>query len=163
MVNKLDRVVTSYEVLLPIKSHPLCSRGLPKQGDILKQLYLHYHNAYGHQLWQTGDLPWGLPNHRAAWPFKITLSCEITWQIKTVISSLSQCLCNNDLRPIKQHNPLITRSCEVSWQIKYITYPLTLGQWPANMARLRLKTSIVTTHKIVIPFNHMVLWSHLTN
>ena len=27
----------------------------------LKSLYLHYHNAYGHQTWQGNDLPQGAP------------------------------------------------------------------------------------------------------
>ena len=27
----------------------------------LKTSYLHYHNAYGHQTWQGGDLPRGTP------------------------------------------------------------------------------------------------------
>ena len=35
----------------------------------LKTLYLHYHNAYGHQIWQGGDLPWGAPIHKITWPF----------------------------------------------------------------------------------------------
>ena len=27
-------------------------------------LYLHYHNAYGHQTWQDGDLPRGASTHK---------------------------------------------------------------------------------------------------
>ena len=34
----------------------------------LKTLYLHYHNVYGHQTWQGGDLPWGALTHKATWP-----------------------------------------------------------------------------------------------
>ena len=37
--------------------------GRVKSRDNLKSLYLHYHSAYGHQTWQTGDLPWGASTH----------------------------------------------------------------------------------------------------
>ena len=51
--------------------------------DKLKPSFLHYHNAYGHQIWQDGDLPWGAPIHKVndhliMWFFKIT------WQIKNI-------------------------------------------------------------------------------
>ena len=29
----------------------------------LKTFYLCYHNLYGHQTWQSGDIPWGAPYH----------------------------------------------------------------------------------------------------
>ena len=35
----------------------------------VKTLYLHYHNVYGHQTLQGGDLPWGAPHHKSIWPF----------------------------------------------------------------------------------------------
>ena len=37
----------------------------------LQQLktYLHYHNAYGHQIWQGGDLAWGAPTHKVTRTF----------------------------------------------------------------------------------------------
>ena len=34
----------------------LWSRGLERSRANLKQLYLHYHNAYEHQTWMDGDL-----------------------------------------------------------------------------------------------------------
>ena len=39
----------------------LWSSGFARSYDKLKPLYLHYHNAHGHQTWQGGGLPWGLP------------------------------------------------------------------------------------------------------
>ena len=34
-----------------------------------KQLYLYHHRIYGHQTWEVGDLPWGVPIHRVAQSF----------------------------------------------------------------------------------------------
>ena len=31
--------------------------------------YPHYHNAYGHQPWQGGDLSLGALTHKITWPF----------------------------------------------------------------------------------------------
>ena len=33
-------------------------RGLAKSRDKLKAIHLHYHSAYGHLTWQSGDLPY---------------------------------------------------------------------------------------------------------
>ena len=35
----------------------------------MKTLYLHYHNAYGHQTGQDSDLSGGAPTHKVTWPF----------------------------------------------------------------------------------------------
>ena len=32
--------------------------------QLLKILYLHYHNAYGHQTWQGGEFSGGAPTHK---------------------------------------------------------------------------------------------------
>ena len=34
----------------------------------LKNLYIQYHNAYGDQTWQSGDLSWGVSIRKALWP-----------------------------------------------------------------------------------------------
>ena len=34
----------------------------------LKKLYIQYHNAYGDQTWQSGDLSWGVSIRKALWP-----------------------------------------------------------------------------------------------
>ena len=31
--------------------------------------YLSHYNAYGHQAWQSGYLPWVAPTHKVTWPF----------------------------------------------------------------------------------------------
>ena len=38
-------------------------------GHILKTLYLHYRNPYGHKTYQGGDILQGVPTHKIAWPF----------------------------------------------------------------------------------------------
>ena len=59
---------------LAIRSFYLQSRialescGLTGPRENLKLLYLHYHNAYGHQTWRDDDLPSGVPGHKVTWP-----------------------------------------------------------------------------------------------
>ena len=43
-----------------------------------KNLYLHFHNVYGHQTWQSGNLQWGSPTFKVMWPFDY----GVTWQMK---------------------------------------------------------------------------------
>ena len=66
----------------------LWSCGFARSHSKLKPLYLPYHNAYGHQTWQSGDYHKGPKSHNP----KVTWFCEITWQTKTIISPLPQCL-----------------------------------------------------------------------
>ena len=47
----------------------LGSRGFAGFSDKLKPLTLYYHSAYGHQIWQGGNLLWVAPTHKATWPF----------------------------------------------------------------------------------------------
>ena len=35
-----------------------------KSSTSATKIYLHYHNDYGHQTWQGGDLSWGVPTHK---------------------------------------------------------------------------------------------------
>ena len=35
----------------------------------LKKLYLHFHIAYGHQTWQSGNLSYRAANNKVTWPF----------------------------------------------------------------------------------------------
>ena len=32
--------------------------------------YIRYHNAYDHQIWLGGDLPWGASDHLITWSFE---------------------------------------------------------------------------------------------
>ena len=54
-------------VLYPSFYSTLWSRGLPKLYDKLKK-YLHYHDAYDHQIQQGCHLPWGGSTHKVTWP-----------------------------------------------------------------------------------------------
>ena len=67
--------------------------------DKQKPLYLHYRSAYGHQNWQVDNLPRWVPTCKSTWPYDpfITLSCEIMWQAKTIISPIPKCLWPPDL------------------------------------------------------------------
>ena len=56
MTTKHGKMETYYESLPPIKSRDLWSRGLARSGDKLKPLYFLYHNVYGRQTWQGGNL-----------------------------------------------------------------------------------------------------------
>ena len=80
----------------------------------------------------------------------ITWSCKITWQSKTVISSL----CLLEVLPtIKSYNALITWSCKVMWQAKTIISLLPDCLWPPNFAGWYL------TLTGFYPQSHVNLWS----
>ena len=49
---KTGRMVTYLERLLPTKSHDPSITCSSTSCDKLKPLYLHYNNAYRHQIWQ---------------------------------------------------------------------------------------------------------------
>ena len=67
MVTKLGKMMTYTKGLLPIKLlDPLLmwsceitqqTKTIISPDNKLKQLCLHYHNAYDQQTWQDGDLP----------------------------------------------------------------------------------------------------------
>ena len=59
--------------------------------DKLKTFYLHYQRAYGHQTWQMITYHDGLLPIKSHDPL-IMWSCEITRQIKIIVSPLSECL-----------------------------------------------------------------------
>ena len=46
--------------------------------DKCKALYLPFHNTYGPQNWQSGDLQWGNPTFKVTWPFDDV----VRWQMK---------------------------------------------------------------------------------
>ena len=51
--------------------------------EILKTLYLHYHNGCGHENWQGSNVPYGAPTYKVD-PL-IKWSSEVKWQIKLEI------------------------------------------------------------------------------
>ena len=46
--------------------------------DKFRALYLPFHNTYGPQNWQSGDLQWGNPTFKVTWPFDYV----VRWQMK---------------------------------------------------------------------------------
>ena len=50
----------------------------------LKRLYLYYHNAYGYQTWQGGDLPWRALAHKVIWHFKQVVVGRSRDELKSV-------------------------------------------------------------------------------
>ena len=55
MATKLERMVVPFKALLPKKSHGSKITILARIREKLKPLRLHYHSAYGHQIWQAHD------------------------------------------------------------------------------------------------------------
>ena len=97
----------------------------------LKTLYHHYHNAYDHQTYQGGGLPWGAPTHKVTWSFG-HVSSDIMWQTKN-ISVAKVPIANKPSRmvtclegplSIKLVDPLLTWSYEITAQIKTFISPL---------------------------------------
>ena len=65
VTTKLDRLLTYLEGFLSMESHdPLITWSCDKL-----KVYLYYHNNYGNQTWQGGDIPWGAPFHKATSSF----------------------------------------------------------------------------------------------
>ena len=51
---------------------------LTRSLDKLKA-YFHFQNAYAHQTWQDGNLPWGAPIHKITWHFDhVVLKVHVT-------------------------------------------------------------------------------------
>ena len=61
--------------------------------DKCKALYLPFYNPYSHQNWQSGNLRWGNPTFQVTWPFHYV----VTWQMKKLLSVLSQYLWSSNL------------------------------------------------------------------
>ena len=142
MLPKLGGVVTYHVGLPPMEWHDLWSRSFAKPRYKLKT-NLHYHSAYRHQTWQDGDLPWGVSSHQVTWPLdhpvlkrsrdklepsylhhhiftSSSSSCDITRQIKNIISLLPQCLWQPRFVTQLQTRGFYPWPCKITWQIKYI-------------------------------------------
>ena len=68
MTTKLDRIVTYFEGLLPIKSFDAFTIWLVKSHEQTKPLHLHYYSSYSYQNLREADLPWLFPTHKFTWP-----------------------------------------------------------------------------------------------
>ena len=113
----------------------LKSRGLVRLREKFKMLYLHYHNAYEHQIWQGGDLPWGAPTYKVIWPFDhMVLQDYVTcWNhyIPTITVSMVTKLDRivtyiEPFSTIKLLEPLVTWSYKITWQAKIIIFATTV-------------------------------------
>ena len=68
MATKLGRVVGYYERILPVKSNDPLIRWLCSITWQAKTC-LQCHSAYGHQIWQDGNLSWLALAHKITWYF----------------------------------------------------------------------------------------------
>ena len=159
---QIVRVEIDHVWLPPIKSRFLWSRGLAKSCFKLKT-YLHYRNAHRHQTWEGSDLPWKTPTHRVTWPFHhVVLQDHATYYKHNFITTipvatkLGRVVTYSKKFPfIKLRDPSVTWSCNVTWRIEYVKSPLTLDQWPPNMARWWL------TLRYFHPYSQITLCGHL--
>ena len=69
----------------------LWSWGFARSHDKVKPLYLQYRSAYGHQIWEVGNLPWGTPTLKVTWSFNHAILVDHVANWKN-ISLLSQYL-----------------------------------------------------------------------
>ena len=77
----------------------LWSCDLARSCNQLKLLYLHLHDAYGHQIWQAGrgiTYHEGIPPINSYDPFA-HVALLVTWQTKTIVSPPPICLSPQNL------------------------------------------------------------------
>ena len=86
MATKLGRVVTYGRRTPPSKSRDLLIIGSRDKWKKLIYLYLQFHNTYGYQTWQSGNLRWGDAMQLFTWTFDHV----VTWQIKNLITVFPQ-------------------------------------------------------------------------
>ena len=136
----------------------------------VKTLYLHYHNAYGYQTWQGGDLPYGAPTHKITGHFgQVVLedhvsnksNCISTIRVPMVTKLGRMVTYFERIQTIKSFYALIAWPWKVMWQTKLI-YPqpeyLWLQTWQNDNLPWR-----VPIYKVTSPFDHMVLQDHVAN
>ena len=144
---------------LPIKSHAIWSRSLKRSRQKLKSLSPPYQNPCGYKTLVDGDLPWGASTHKATWHF-ITWSCEITW---VTISTTTVPMATNLGRMMATHMTLWSRGiAKLHGKLK----PLSLHYHRAYSHQTSQDPdlpSVSSTHKVTLPFGHVVLQDHMTN
>ena len=158
-ITRLGRNVTYHEGVPPIRSQDPWISWFCISLDKLKQLFLHYYNAYGHKICQNGYLLKRFlliksHDHIIMW------SCEITWQTKVITYPLPYYLLLpsstewvHKMRSFPSWNlkhPLITWSWKFTWQIKYVIYPLPQWLWLPNLPGwfYIMNSSLRWNHKI---------------
>ena len=83
MATTLGRVVAYVRKTPPTKVRDLLMTHSHKK---CKRLYLHFHNTYGYQTWQSDDLRSGDASQLFTWPFDYV----VTWRRKNLITALPQ-------------------------------------------------------------------------
>ena len=73
MIIKNDKVMAYRERLLRNCHLSFKARGHVRPRDKLKTLNLYYHNDYGQETSQDGDIPQGATTHRVIWPYNHVL------------------------------------------------------------------------------------------
>ena len=122
-----------------INSHnPLitCSR------EILHLLYLYCSKAYGHQIWQGGDLLWEtstykvtqLFEHVVTWGYVVNLNITSTTRMPMATKPCRFVTFSEEPPSTKSENSVTRWSCKVTWQIDYVIFPLPQWLWLPNMA-----------------------------
>ena len=117
----------------------------------LKTLYLHHHNAYGHQTWQVVDLPWDAHTHEITWIWSRGLAQSRDTKNITTVVPLATCF--DGLLPTKSHDAVITWSCKVTRPTNcYISIYI--------VSMVTKLDSMVTYLDGLLSINYMTLWSH---
>ena len=102
--------------------------GLARSHDKLKSLYHHYQNAYGHQTWHEGNLPWWTATYKVIWPFNLLVLRDhvinqnhISTTTVLITNKLARMVAYVDgLLPTKSHDPFIAWSLMFMQQTKII-------------------------------------------
>ena len=157
MAIKLGRVITYGKKTPQTKSrYPLikCCR------DKCKTLYLHFHNIYGHQTWQRGNLWWRDPNFKVMWPFDYV----VTWQMKKILYLSFLNTYGHETRKsdtyglkiphIKLHDPLITWSSE-KYKTLYLYFCSTYDHKTGQSSNLQWRQS---TFKVTWLCDYLFTW-----
>ena len=124
--------------------------------------HLHHHNACGHQSWQGGDLPWGVPTHKITWP--------INHGVLLKTYPLPQCIWPQNVtgwwysgrasihKVTWSLKPVHVRLCE---KIKSLNlhYHNVYGKqsWLGGDIKW-----VAPTPNVTWSFSHVVVWSHTT-
>ena len=107
-----------------------------------------------------GLLPMKLQGTLIAW------SCEITWQAKTIVSTILVPMFMKLGRMVTYLDGLLTKLPPWSWKVmrqtKTVTSLLAECLWPPNLVEW-WHTLRDYNNKVILRFYHMILQSHVTN
>ena len=146
--------------------------------NLYKNWYLYFYKTYGHQIWQVGtSIGFDLneTNQADAGDIDVIMSISRdklitlylhyhrTIGIGSMATKPGKLITNLDgLQPLKSHNPLIIRSCKITWQTKIIISPLPECLDHQTWQDRNLPCW-APAYNVKWPFDHMVLWDHVTN